>query len=214
MTIGSVVRLFKGGAFEKISHAVSAHRDTCAPDRCCDSIATMTVERLPWAASMRVRDARDAYLRENGFTVQAYDEPWTQVAYTKRIRFAIPNTAAHRRGIMLHDLHHVATGYGTDLTGEGEISAWELRLGLRGLDLYVGSIVTGGFLMGLAVAPLRTRRAWSAADTCKSNLFADELSYEALLAMTVGDLRTHLGIDVNGIAAEPRGLHAGAPSAA
>ena len=28
-----------------------------------------------------------------------------------------------------HDLHHVATGYGTGLIGEAEISAYELRAG-------------------------------------------------------------------------------------
>jgi len=84
------------------------------------------------AASTSVRAGRDAYLDENGFTVAAYDEPRTQASFFG-LDFSIPNTPAHRRAIVLHDLHHVATGYGTDLAGEGEISAWELRAGLRGL---------------------------------------------------------------------------------
>src|SRR5262245_47490792 len=101
----------------------------------------------PLSESMNVRAARDAYLEENGFTVDAYDERWTWATFLG-VRFAVPNTAKHRWGIMLHDLHHVATGFGTDLAGEGEISAWELGAGglagLRALGPYVGSIVMSG----------------------------------------------------------------------
>ena len=46
-----------------------------------------------------------------------------------------------QRAVRWHDLHHVATRFGTDNVGEGEISAWELRRGLRGLGPYVGAIV-------------------------------------------------------------------------
>ena len=98
------------------------------------------------------------YLSENGFTLEAYDDPRT-TATVYGIPFWVPNTPRHRRGLILHDLHHVATGFGTNLTGEGEISAWELRSGLRGLG-WVGGLVILGALMGLIVAPLRTLRAW------------------------------------------------------
>ena len=62
---------------------------------------------------------RDAYLAENGFTVAAYDEPWTEASFLG-IDFVIPNTPRHAALIRLHNLHHVATGYGTDLAGEGK----------------------------------------------------------------------------------------------
>lgn len=97
----------------------------------------------PWPAAWTVREARDAYLAENGFTVATYDVPRTPV-YILGLRFSVPNTPTHRRAIRWHDLHHVVTGYGTDPVGEAESSAWELRRGLAGLDLYVTGIPAPG----------------------------------------------------------------------
>jgi hypothetical protein len=116
-------------------------------------------ELEPFPAALLVEQGRDSYLAENGFTVAAYDAPRTQ-ASVWGVRFSVPNTPKHRWAIMLHDLHHVATGYGTDLIGEGEVSAWELRGGLRPLGLYVGSIVLGGALFGMLIAPRRVWRAF------------------------------------------------------
>ena len=95
---------------------------------------------------MTVREARDQYLAENGFTFEGYDAKWTHASFFG-VRFRVPNTDSHRVGIMLHDLHHVATGFGTDLVGEGEISAWEAHRGLAPVGLYVASIVTAGAFM-------------------------------------------------------------------
>jgi len=156
-----------------------------------------------------VRAARDAYLEENGFTVEAYDAPFTDAKLWK-ITFKIPNTRAHRRAIMWHDLHHAVTGYGTDLAGEGEISAWELRGGLRGLNLYVRAIVLSGVAAGVLVAPRRTLRAWRASSS--RNLF-DADGYEELLDLPLSELRARLGVPEGGLA-QVRGLHAGAPRTA
>ena len=72
--------------------------------------------------------------------------------------------------------------------------------------------------MGLALAPRRTLRAWrnsTAGDSLfpltKDGDFAAR--YEALLAMTVGDLRRMLGVPENGLVRGPQGLHAYAPKA-
>ena len=40
-----------------------------------------------------------------------------------------PNTPSRKRAVRYHDLHHALTGYATDLTGEFEISAWEIGSG-------------------------------------------------------------------------------------
>lgn len=157
-------------------------------------------------ASWTVRRALEAYLAENGFTFEAYEAKWTDASFLG-VRFAVPNTRKHRWAIMLHDLHHVATGFGTDLAGEGEISAWELR-GLRSLGLYVASIVLGGVAIGFARAPLR---AWSALRSPGRTLFDDTIAYAQLLDMTVGELRAHLGLPEQGLARGPRALHAYAP---
>ena len=162
------------------------------------------------ADELPVRLLRDAYLAENGFSVDSYDANRAPIA-VMGITIQIPNTPARRRAVRWHDLHHVATGFGTDFAGEGEISAWELRRGLRGLGLYVGAIVIGVAAIGLVVAPRRTLRAWLASGRGHGNLFARDLAdYEGLLNMNIAQLRERLHVPPRGIAAA-RGLHAAAP---
>lgn len=163
----------------------------------------------PLPASLTVLEGREAYLTENGFSVAAYEDPWTEASFLGA-KFRVPNTAKHRRAIRLHDLHHVATGYGTDLVGEAEVSAWELRRGLRGLGTYVSAIVIAGALAGLVFAPRRTLRAWRASRP-RGSLFQTRRGYEELVKMSVGELRQDLGVPEEGIAEEPRRLHAYAP---
>jgi hypothetical protein len=164
----------------------------------------------PLPADWTVLQGRDAYLAENGFTTAAYDAKWTDGSFFG-VRLRVPNTARHRWAIMLHDLHHVATGFGTDLAGEAEISAWELRRGLRGLGFYVGSIVAGGALLGVLLAPARTLGAWRASAQ-RGSLFQTKRPYDELLAMSIGELRRELGVATDGLASAPRRLHAYAPS--
>ena len=109
----------------------SAHQETGAtshPPSC-----TCLAHPLP--ASMRVRDARDAYLAENGFTLASYDSPTTAGSFLG-MKFSVPNPPPHQRAVRLHDLHHVANGYGTDHAGEGQSSSWQARRGLRGTGMY------------------------------------------------------------------------------
>lgn len=164
----------------------------------------------PLPADWSVARARDAYLAENGFTTAGYDEPWTPAALFG-IRFRVPNPPRHRWAIMRHDLHHAATGFGTDLRGEVEISAWEARSGLRGLGCYTGWIVLSLALFGLVIAPRRTLAAWRAARGGSSLFRLARLDYESLLAQPLGELRATLGLPRAGLALRPRDLHTDAP---
>lgn len=169
---------------------------------------------IPAPASWTVRRARDAYLAENGFTVDAYDAKWTDGSFLG-VKLSVPNTRKHRWAIMRHDLHHVATGYGTDMIGEAEISAWELRAA-RELGIYVSSIVLGGALLGAFRAPRRTLEAFRAGKDVRflyRGPDSDE-EYDALLNLTVGQLRALLGVPEDGIAKHPARLHDFAPKAA
>lgn len=170
-----------------------------------------------YPASWTVRQARGAYLAENGFTMEAYDEAFTE-AVVLGIKFKVPNTPKHREALLWHDLHHAITGFGTDLAGEGEISAWELRRGLRPIGLYVGSIVVTGVIMGALVAPRRTWNAFQASETDASaasnkTLFHESRSYDEVLKMNLGDLREELGVPRTGLSPTRR-LHWAAPDAA
>ena len=72
--------------------------------------------------AMSVRDARDKYFADNGFGDGGYHDRWVRFKIGP-LPVAIPNTASRKRAVRLHDLHHVATGYDTDLRGEAEIEA-------------------------------------------------------------------------------------------
>jgi hypothetical protein len=176
---------------------------------------SLPLPRTPFAATASVLEGRDEYLAENGFTTDAYEAEWVVVSIFG-VSFRTPSPERRRRAIKFHDLHHVATGFGTDLAGEAEISAWELRRGISGLGLFIGSIVLSVALLGLFIAPRRTLRAWHASRTnrplgSRRSLFQTERDYESLLRMTVGELRRELVVPEGGIASGSRGLHARAP---
>jgi hypothetical protein len=163
----------------------------------------------PCPPSLTVREGRDQYLRENGFTVESYDEKFAKLSFFS-LSFTVPNPAGRRKAVRFHDLHHVVTGYGTDLVGEAEISAWELRRGFGRLSWYTRALVLSAVAIGLFIAPRRTLRAWRRAPG-SSSLFHGEREYEELLEMSVGELRALLNVPEHGVAQEPRRLHPLAP---
>jgi hypothetical protein len=166
---------------------------------------------LPLPASMRVRDALSIYLAENGFTTEGYDSPKTSGSFLG-LKFSVPNPPSHQRGVRLHDLHHVATGFGTDHAGEAEISVWQARRGLLGSGMYVTSIVVANVVFGVLLAPRRTLRAIRDTTSGPSLYSLPSVDYEALLDGTVGELRALLEIPERGLATT-RGRHAHAPLA-
>jgi hypothetical protein len=158
---------------------------------------------------MAVREARDAYFRENGFSLAAYAAPYAVMSLFG-LAVRIPNPAARKRNIRYHDLHHVLTGFGTDLAGEGEVAAWQFRAGLPA-SLFLRALITSGLLLGALVAPRRVLAAWRAGRGCRS-LFKQLPPYEELLEKTVGELRELVGVPACGIATAPRRRHGRAPA--
>lgn len=156
-------------------------------------------------ARMNVAEARDRYLAENGFSTRAYTETRSTLRFLG-LTFHIPNSEGRRRGLPLHDLHHVALGYGTDEVGECEISAWEFRHGIPGFGLLVRVLVFQAFVLGLLIAPRRTLAAYRAAGPTAS-LYTKPVPLEVLLQMSVGELRAHLGVGPDGAAIAPARRH-------
>lgn len=162
----------------------------------------------PPAASMRA--ALDDYLAVNGFDTRTYDAPTYEVDLSEITgeRWAFPNTPARKRAIPLHDLHHVVTGYGTDLMGEAEIGAWELVAGCNSLFLWWINLSAVG--VGLLLSPRRVLRAARRA-MGQRTLYRHPLGYAAILQMTVGELRARLKVPQTGQADRPARLHTRAP---
>lgn len=140
--------------------------------------------------ALRVRDARARYFESNGFGEGGYDAKWVKLALGP-IPFAFPNSAARVRAVRLHDLHHVATGYDTNVLGEAEIGAWEIGSSCRG---FVAAWILNLYAMqlGLWINPAAVFRAF-VRGRHTGNLYRGEWD-EALLEARVGELRERLGL--------------------
>jgi hypothetical protein len=109
----------------------------------------------------------------------------------------LPNTKAHQWATPLHDLHHILTGYHTDWIGEAEVAAWELRAGCKTLVVYWLDL--SGVAIGLFISPKRVWRAFSAARGQRT-LYRDSELCESIMQMTLGEVRSRLGIPIGGLA--------------
>ena len=133
-----------------------------------------------------VRAARDRYLAENSLSVDSYSARRFPI-YVGRRPVYLPNPGF----LPWHDLHHAVTGYRTGLVGEAEISAYELRGGCGSPMVFI--LCVGAIFFAMFVAPRRIWRAWKRAKGA-STLYHTSIPYEALLEMSVTDLRDLLRI--------------------
>jgi hypothetical protein len=139
-----------------------------------------------------LRAARRDYFERNGFGADGgYGARWVKVPLGP-VTTAFPNTAARVRAVRYHDLHHVVTGYATDLVGEAEIAAWELASGCRG---FVAAWVLNlsALAIGLALAPKALLRAFVRGRRTR-NLYGASVD-DALLDARVETVRARLGLD-------------------
>ena len=165
----------------------------------------------PLPPDWTVKQGLDAYLMESGFQIEHYDAKSTPASFMG-VSFSVPNTPKHREMIKLHDLHHVATGFGTDMAGEGHISAWEFRKGLKGVGFYVGIIIFTGMMLGLFVSPKNTIGLLRA-EKGEPPLFGrKDLDYEGLLSLRISELRSLLGLPESGLFKGTRGLDSKSPN--
>jgi hypothetical protein len=102
-----------------------------------------------------------------------------------------PNTPARVRAVRYHDLHHVLTGYDTDIVGEFEISAWEIAAGCKGF-VAAWQLNLGGMFGGLLIAPRRTLQAFLRGRHSRTLYGAD---LDALLESRVAEVRARTGVD-------------------
>lgn len=111
------------------------------------------------AGEPTVREALDRYFAENGFGSGGYEDRWVEFV-AGPLRFRIPNTAARVAAVKLHDLHHVATGFETTWTGEGEMGAWEIAGGC-GAHLAAWILNLQAVAIACLISPARVLRAFA-----------------------------------------------------
>lgn len=154
----------------------------------------MTATRSPAGgeAEPTVREDRDRFLAAYGLGHATYTDP-RFVLHLGRWQIGTPNPGL----LPIHDLHHVATGFGSGILGEAEISAFELRTGWGNPLILL--LCLGAVTLGSLTCPRRIWRAWKRSQGARG-LYRCGLDYEQLLAMKVPELRRYLGLPVEGIA--------------
>jgi ubiquinone biosynthesis protein Coq4 len=116
-----------------------------------------------------------------------------KIELTPRLHFYFPNFDSRRRALVKHDIHHLLTGYETTVSGESEISAWEIASGCRSYRTAF-LINTSGMMMGSLVNFSGVVRAFSRGRKTK-NLYHDKFTTDQALDMNVDELRSELFLD-------------------
>ena len=141
---------------------------------------------------LSVREARNKFLAAHALDAASYATPRFSL-HIGRWRVRVPNPGL----LPLHDLHHVATGFGSGLVGEAEVSAFELRTGWG--NLAVLGLCLGAVLFGAVTQPRRVWHAWTRSRGTRG-LYRCGREYEDLLDMTVAELRGYMAIPPEGLA--------------
>jgi hypothetical protein len=137
-------------------------------------------------SDLTVGETLAAFRRANGIPA---GEAATWTCDIGPVRLRLPNFRWRRRAVLLHDLHHVLTGFPCTLRGEFQVAAWEFAAGRfphAGATLFCLPLVALGMLWSpraIWSAFLRGRRARS--------LYGIETD-DALLALPLGALRARV----------------------
>jgi hypothetical protein len=161
----------------------------------CD--LTPSEARALYRDDLTVREARARYFARSGFDERTYTARWIElpvhvlgIARTARL----PNIAARRAAVRVHDLNHLLTGYGTDWRGEFQISAYELGMGCRWYWA-AWALNAGGLAAGVFRAPATLVRAFARGRATTRSLYEIVPRWDdAILDRPVGDLRAAVGI--------------------
>lgn len=147
----------------------------------------MTV--IQYNPSDSMRTARAQYFSANAFGDNGgYDEAWVDFMLGP-VPFPFPNAPSRVRAVKVHDMHHILTGYDTDLRGEVEISAWEIGAGCK--DFTAAWVLN---LSALGIWWLWPTRVFSAfvRGRRSESLYGKEL--DTLLEQTVDQTRTQMHV--------------------
>ena len=120
-------------------------------------------------------------------------KPSVRIEMGTMLHIYFPNFDARRKAVLKHDMHHLLTGYTTALTGECEISAWEIASGCK--KYWAAFLLdTSGLMLGIPFYFWGTLKAFARGRKTR-NLYADQFPNEQALDMKIDDLRSRLYLD-------------------
>lgn len=147
------------------------------------------------APAITVNEALAQFYQEHDFGQEGgIYEKW---AYFKigLITIPIPNTKERREMIYLHDLNHIVNGYETTWRGESMVSIWEFTTGGWGYRPMIWGLIFSAMSIGFVLYPRAVFGAFMRGQYTRS-LWSLGLSKQALLALTIPDLKRQLGMEV------------------
>ena len=110
-----------------------------------------------------------------------------RIELTKNIILYIPNFKARKDAVLMHDIHHIVTGYPSTYKGETEIGAWEVGSGCRG-DWAAWALDMSSVMTGLLFNPLNVLKAFARGRRTK-NLYHRTVTEAEALDMKLADLK-------------------------
>ena len=141
---------------------------------------------FPRGLHTSVREARARYFENNGFAADGgYSARWVPLKFGI-FKLYLYNSAARKRAVPLHDLHHLATGYSTSPKGEAMVAIWELASGTQ--DKWFAYFINlPAFAYGFLLWPRSAIAAWRRGRNSK-NLYSRDFA-DDLLELSVAELR-------------------------
>jgi hypothetical protein len=141
---------------------------------------------------MSVHEARSRYFADNAFGDDGgYGDRWVTLYKLGPIPLGFPNTPGRIEAVRYHDLHHLATGYDTDMLGEAEIAAWELA---SGCTRFPAAWVLNSLALPVGVLRNSERIERAFARGCRTRNLYTEPVVDNLLGERLGALRERLGM--------------------
>lgn len=142
---------------------------------------------------MTTREALARYFERRGIKPEAESiDEWLREnwAYMNIHGHRIPMKPlyGYKKVVILHDVHHLLTGYDTNWTGELQVAAWELGSGGCGPYLLMWNNRLFLFLLGLMLWP---RITWQAFRRGRTQRNVYRLDFQDVLARDVEELRRY-----------------------
>lgn len=128
--------------------------------------------------------------------------PYVTLEIGSFFKFYIPNWDNRRKAVLRHDIHHLLTGYKSELLGEFEIAAWEIASGC--MNCYAAYLLnSGGLLGGILLYPRPTFNAFILG--CRTtNLYQLNIDDDALKNSTMDELKAEIGLQSHSRFSNPR----------
>lgn len=140
------------------------------------------------------REILNKFYKENNLGQEGgLNSSYVRIEISSKFYFYFPNFKARRKAVIKHDIHHLLTGYETTISGESEISAWEIGSGCKSYWA-VFLIDTGGVMLGFLFNFRNILKAFSRGRRTK-NLYHDIYTTEQALDMNINELRKSLSLD-------------------